>query len=109
MNKFSLTALQREHLERARASASGRSAQAVFGGHEHAMRQTLIALTEAHALAEHQSPGEATVHVLEGRVRLTTDDDAWDGAAGDLLVVPNESHGLTAVTDAVVLLTTVVS
>ena len=44
MNKISLTALAREHLEVARAASSGRSAHTVYGGHEHSLRQTLIAL-----------------------------------------------------------------
>ena len=44
MNKVSLTALAREHLEAARAASSGRSSHTVFGGHEHSLRQTLIAL-----------------------------------------------------------------
>ena len=44
MNKVSLTALAREHLETARAASSGRSSHTVYGGHEHVLRQTLIAL-----------------------------------------------------------------
>jgi quercetin dioxygenase-like cupin family protein len=36
----------------------------VFGGREHVLRQTLIALAAGHQLDEHDSPGEATVHVL---------------------------------------------
>ena len=43
MEKISLTALAREHLETARATTSGRSAHTVYGGHEHSLRQTLIA------------------------------------------------------------------
>lgn len=109
MNKLSLTALQRQHLDKARSSTSGRSAQAVYGGHEHVLRQTLIALASGQALDEHESPGEATVHVLEGRVSLRSGADAWEGSAGDLLIVPNASHSLTALEDAVVLLTTAVN
>ena len=48
--KSSLTALAREQLELARAASSGRSAHTVFGGHEHVLHQTLIALVADHGL-----------------------------------------------------------
>ena len=105
MRKLSLDALSREHLARAREVSAGRSAETVFGGHEHTLRQTLVALTAGSALAEHENPGEATAHVLSGRVRLQAGDDAWEGRAGDLLAIPQARHSLLAVEDAVVLLT----
>ena len=40
MQKESLTALGRQHLETALADSSARSAHAVYGGHEHVLRQT---------------------------------------------------------------------
>ena len=105
MEKFSLTALAREQLERARGLPSGRSATTVYGGHQHALRQTVIALTAGQSLDEHENPGEATVHVLTGRIRLVAGDAAWDGSLGDLIVVPNARHALDAIRDAVMLLT----
>ena len=105
MLKSSLTALSRHQLEQAKASSSGRSASTVFGGHEHVLRQTVIALAAGQQLSEHENPGEATVHVLHGRVRLGAGEDSWDGSAGDLLVVPDRRHDLEALEDAVVLLT----
>ena len=105
MPKSSLTALSRHQLEQAKASSSGRSASTVYGGHEHVLRQTMIALVGGQRLSEHENPGEATVHVLHGRVRLGAGEDSWDGSAGDLLVVPDRSHDLEALEDAVVLLT----
>jgi DNA-binding MarR family transcriptional regulator len=105
MLKSSLTALAREQLAIAKAASSGRSASTVFGGHENIMRQTVIALTGGQKLSEHENPGEATVHVLQGRVRLGSAGDAWEGSPGDLLIVPDRRHDLEALEDAVVLLT----
>lgn len=105
MQKESLTALLRHQLDIARNSSSGRSAHTVYGGHEHALRQTMIALRAGTNLDEHESPGEATVHVLHGRVTLVAGGDRWNGSPGDLLLVPDRRHALEAVEDSVVLLT----
>jgi quercetin dioxygenase-like cupin family protein len=105
MEKISLTALARQHLETARSASSGRSAHTVYGGHEHSLRQTLMALTAGNSLDDHESPGEATLDVLHGRVRVTNSTSGWDGTPGDLIVLPRERHGLRAVEDSVVLLT----
>lgn len=105
MQKTSLTTLARQQLVLAHAASSGRSSSTVYGGHEHQLRQTVIALTAGQTLNEHENPGEATVHVLHGRVRLAAGDTSWDGTAGDLLIVPDSRHSLEALDDAVVLLT----
>jgi quercetin dioxygenase-like cupin family protein len=105
MRKFSLDALAREHLERARHSSAGRSAETVHGGHEKTLRQTIVALTEGTALGEHENPGEATVHVLSGRVQLTAGQDLWHGRRGDFILIPPARHDLRASDDSVVLLT----
>jgi quercetin dioxygenase-like cupin family protein len=105
MQKSSLVALAREQLELARVSSSGRSASTVYGGHEHVLRQTMIALLGGHRLDDHANPGEATVHVLSGRVTLTAGGNAWNGSPGDLLIVPDSIHSLEALEDSVVLLT----
>ncbi|HSU01070.1 MAG TPA: cupin domain-containing protein [Nocardioides sp.] len=105
MDSTSLPRLAEEQLAIARTSSSGRSSVTVFGGREHDLRQTLISLAAGHALGEHESPGEATLQVLTGAVRLTAGDEVWDGGAGDLLVIPPHRHDLQAVTDAAVLLT----
>jgi quercetin dioxygenase-like cupin family protein len=105
MEKSSLTALAREQLKIAREASSGRSAHTVYGGHEHVLRQTLIALAAGHKLDEHDNPGEATVHVLHGRVLLSTADVEWNGSPGDLIIVPTARHALEAIEDSAVLLT----
>ncbi len=105
MEKSSLTAVMRQHLAQAKNASSGRSAHTVYGGHEHVLRQTLIALVSGQILDEHDNPGEATVHVLHGRVRLRAGETSWDGMAGDLLIVPRARHSLEALEDAAVLLT----
>ncbi len=105
MQKFSLTALARQQLELAHGTSSGRSSSTVYGGHEHQLGQTVIALTAGQTLSEHENPGEATVHVLSGRVRLAAGETSWDGSSGDLLIVPDARHTLEALEDAAVLLT----
>lgn len=106
MRKMSLDALARELLERAR-QGPGRAAETIVGGHEQSLRQTLIAITGGGQLNEHESPGEATLQVVSGRVRLTAGGDAWEGRTGDLLLIPPVRHSLAAGEDAVVLLTVV--
>jgi quercetin dioxygenase-like cupin family protein len=105
MLKMSLDAVAREQQRRAAATGNGRSAETVFGGHEKTLRQTVIALGAGRSLAEHESPGEATVLVLTGRVRLSTEGASWDGRRGDLLIVPATRHRLDALEDAAVMLT----
>ena len=107
MNKISIDAVAREQREKAADADSGRAAATVYGGHEKALRQTVIALSAGRELAEHENPGEATVLVLAGRVELVSLDAAWDGRRGDLLVVPGARHSLRAIEDASVLLTVV--
>jgi quercetin dioxygenase-like cupin family protein len=105
MEKITLTALAREHVAGAERATSGRSAHTVYGGHEHVLRQTLIALNAGRTLDEHENPGEATLQVLHGRVRLTAGKFAWEGSTGDLIIVPNSRHSLEAIETSTVLLT----
>ncbi|WP_243076657.1 cupin domain-containing protein [Microbacterium sp. SS28] len=107
MPKTSLIAVVRHELAHARDAPSGRSARTLHGGHEHRLRQTVIALRAGEQLAEHASPGEATVQVLHGRITLRAGDVFWNGSVGDLLIVPDRSHSLEAVEDAAILLTVV--
>jgi quercetin dioxygenase-like cupin family protein len=105
MQKQSLTALARHHLDTASSSSSGRSAHTIYGGHERVLRQTLVALVAGVILDEHENPGEATVQVLHGRVSLVAGDYRWNGSPGDLITIPESRHSLEAVESSVVLLT----
>ncbi len=107
MIQLSLAVVAGEQIAAARNATSGRSAFTIHGGHERVLRQTVVALTAGRELAEHESPGEATLQVLLGRVRLTASPQSWDGRAGDYLVIPPRRHALAALEDSVVLLTAV--
>lgn len=103
----SLTALADELITAAHASSAGRSARTIHGGQQHALRQTMLALVGGRSLGEHGSPGEATLQVLAGRVRLTAGDSSWEGTTGDHLVIPPVRHDLAALDDSAVLLSVV--
>ncbi|OHV05660.1 cupin domain-containing protein [Mycobacterium talmoniae] len=105
MESISLTTLASDKLAEARQAHSGRAAHTIHGGHEHDLRQTLVALRAGQGLAEHDSPGEATLQVLQGHVRLTAGDDAWEGKAGDYVTIPPQRHSLDSIEDSVVVLT----
>lgn len=105
MHTTSLSTQATEHLAVAAQASSGRSATTVYGGNAHVLRQTLITLLAGRELKEHPNPGEATVQVLSGHVRLGAGEQSWDGRAGDLLVVPDAPHNLAAIEDSAVLLT----
>lgn len=105
MHTVSLTELARQHLDIARGASSGRSGYTVVGGHEHVLRQTMIALRAGAELDEHENPGEATLQVLVGSVTLVAGETRWSGSSGDLMFIPDARHSLEAVEDSVVLLT----
>jgi quercetin dioxygenase-like cupin family protein len=95
-----------ELLERAAAASAGRAARTLVGGAGVALRQTLLALRQGVQLAEHESPGAATLQVLRGRVRLVTDgEQRWELGQDDHLPIPPTRHRLEGLEDCVVLLT----
>ena len=105
MHQTNVAELSRQLGETAATHSSRRAVATVYGDHGTALHQTVIALAAGAGLAEHESPGEATLQVLSGHVRLVAGDRSWVGVAGDLLVIPPSRHGLEALADSVVLLT----
>ena len=105
MQKISIDALARQQVAAALAAGSGRAADTVFGGHEKVLRQTVMAFKAGTQLSEHQNPGEATVFVLRGCVRLRAGNESWQGKTGDLLIVPDGLHSLEAEEDSAILMT----
>lgn len=101
-----LVALSSSHLEAARVSPHGRSAELVV--HDGVLRQSVIALIADAELAEHNSPPAASVQVLSGRIRVTGVAGP-EISAGELVLLTHERHAVTALEDSVFLLTTVTS
>ena len=79
MQKVSLSALARQQIESAGSAGGGHTADTVFGGHEKVLRQTVLGMVAGARLAEHNNPGEATILVLDGHVRLAAGDLSWEG------------------------------
>lgn len=105
--RISVPDLADEHLQIARQASSGRSGHKLYGGREHQMHLTLIALTSGSMLDEHNNPGEALVQVVSGRVVVRGDGQTLEGSTGDLLVVPDAPHSLEALDESVIVLMTV--
>ncbi|WP_293697101.1 LuxR family transcriptional regulator [uncultured Agrococcus sp.] len=102
-----LVAEQEKLLAAARAARSQRAADTVYGSRDTVLRQTMLALLAGAELAEHDSPPEATLHLLHGRVSLIGKRRSWELVAGDLVPIPPERHSLTALEDSVFVLTVI--
>jgi quercetin dioxygenase-like cupin family protein len=72
------------------------------------LRQTVIALVAGQELAEHESPGPASLMVLRGSVRLVAGDESQTVGALEISPIPNRRHSLHADEDSVVLLSVAV-
>lgn len=105
MQTVDLTALAAHHLAAAREASHGRSSAKIVGDHTRLLRKNLIALTAGASLQDHESPGEATLMVLQGQVEFHAGGESVALDAGNMIEIPPLRHGLTAVTDAVVVLT----
>ncbi|MEV0321422.1 cupin [Streptomyces sp. NPDC050658] len=100
-----LTAVVDDHLAKARVAPHGRSAELLV--RDGPLRQSVIALTAGTELGEHEAPVAATLFVLRGRVRVTASGGDLELAGGEFACVPHERHGLTALEDSAVVLTSV--
>jgi hypothetical protein len=89
METISLIDMADEKLAQARQAHSARAAHTIHGGHDHELRQTVLALAAGHELDEHDSPGEATLQVLHGHVRLSTNANVREGKSGDYVAIPS--------------------
>ncbi|WP_257943909.1 LuxR family transcriptional regulator [Brevibacterium aurantiacum] len=80
--------LAEELLQKARGASSGRAAHSVYSGRY--LKQALLTLTAGTTMAEHDSPPEATLQVLQGSVALSSAEESWDLRAGDIMTIPPE-------------------
>ena len=100
-----LGSLADDLLSRAAEASSGRATHAFHAAPRGVLSQVVLALMAGQHLSEHENPGEAFLHVLRGRVRLTAGDDSWEMSAGELIAIPQHRHALEALEDSVVVLT----
>lgn len=104
MESVSLIDLSVDLLDKARAAEQGRASAVVYDGKDRGLTQRLIALAAGAHVGEHDGEAEATLQVLSGQVRLhRVDRKVWVGRSADLVVIPAQRHDLSALEDAVVL------
>lgn len=104
MKPIDLTALAAEQIAAARASSNGRSSTKLVGDHTKLLRKNLIAMKQGAFLQDHESPGEATLMVLEGQVELHAGGESVNLDAGQMVEIPPMRHGVTALSDSVLIL-----
>ena len=100
----------RSALAQAQSSKHGKGTRVLWAGlHQ---RVVLIAMTAGTRLAEHTSPPAASFQVVEGTARLYSAEPTHEGTlpdwvveAGQIIPIPDERHGVEALTDCVFLLT----
>jgi quercetin dioxygenase-like cupin family protein len=104
LERVDLTALQETLLAAAREAHARRAARTIRPGGT-MLRQTVLALLDGAELSEHESPPEATLQVLSGRIRVDGQGRSWEVSAGELIALPPERHSAAALEDSVFLLT----
>lgn len=106
MTAIDTDSLAAELLDQAAGKSSGRAARALRTGQGLAVHHTMLALTAGSELSEHDNPGEATLLVLRGRIRLVAGDEHWELPANRFAEIPPRRHTVTAIEDSVFFLTT---
>ncbi|WP_130650987.1 cupin domain-containing protein [Egicoccus halophilus] len=94
-------------MEEARGHDSGRAALTLTPTGGGPLKQTLLALCAGQGLAEHPSPGPATIQVLTGVGTLTSGGDELRLTPGSWAPVPLDRHAVSAEEDLLALLTVV--
>lgn len=87
----------------AQSAVARRAGSTVYRGD--GVRQTMVVILAGEHMAEHWSPQEGFIHVMEGKVLLHGRDRNWEIAAGQMLPLPPEKHSVTAVEDSTLTLT----
>ena len=87
----------------ARNAVARRAGSTIYRGD--GVRQTLVVILKGEEMAEHESPQEGFVHVMEGKVRLKGQGRSWEIHSGHLLPLPPEKHSVLALEDSVLTLT----
>ena len=89
MQENAFAAQARQQLDRAAAagSRSHHTAATVYDGPENVLRQTLIGMNQDACLAERERPGQATIQVRHGRVRMAADGQSWEARTANVLIV----------------------
>ncbi|MFI7063811.1 cupin domain-containing protein [Kribbella sp. NPDC050124] len=105
MDVASISQLATDLLVKAASAESGRSSVTVYSRQGARLRQTLMALTAGRVMGEHQSPGDASLLCLQGRVVVHAGDAAVELGAGGLIAVPPQRHDVEALQPSVLLLT----
>lgn len=92
-------------LAEAQAAPAGRAGRTLTPGAAVPLKQTLLALATGQVLNDHESPGDATLYVLTGTVRLTAGTTEIELGTGAYVPIPPTRHGVESLDDAVLLLT----
>lgn len=102
--RFDLSAEQAALLERAKEGRTGRTAKTLVK--EGPLRMTLVALRKGSSMMKHHVDGQASVHVLRGKLTIGTERGNTELSAADVLVLADGvEHNATARTDCSFLIT----
>ncbi len=105
MDVVSINSLSESQLAVAATADSGRGSVTVYGRTGARLRQTVVALAAGRVMAEHKSPGDASLLCLQGRVLVRAGESQVELTAGELVAVPPQRHEVEAAEPSVLLLT----